>query len=161
MDIGALLRRSREAAGLSLGDLATRCGMSRATLAAYERGVQVPALARVEHILAEVGLQLGLSVEPLGTTRPEQRLAAIDDKLLDLLADLGDLPCVVELPPADLGTIDLLVARDAADADSLVRWAGRQERLRVRLVDRLPDSVPVRVGERTVRVLAGTPDDTD
>lgn len=161
MKIGALLRHSREAAGLSLGDLAARCGMSRATLSAYERGVQVPALARVEHILAELGLQIVLSVEPLGATRPEQRLAAIDDKLLDLLADLGDLPCVVEPPSEETGIIDLLVERDAADADSLIRWAGRQERLRVRLVDRLPDSVPFRVGERTVRVLASGLDPTD
>jgi len=161
MEIGALLRRSRQAAGLTLGDLATRCGMSRATLSAYERGVQVPALARIAHILAELGLRPVLSVEPLGTAGPEHRLTAIDENLLDLLADIGDLPCVVDPPSGETGIIDLLVERGAADADSLIRWSGRQQRLRVRLVDRLPAWVPVRVGERTVRVLASDPCGTD
>ncbi|PZS36612.1 MAG: hypothetical protein DLM59_00815 [Pseudonocardiales bacterium] len=87
--------------------------------------------------------------------------AARPPRVEHILADLGDLPCVVQLPQAETDIIDLAVGRDAVDADSLLRWAARHGRLRVRLVDRLPGWVPVRVGERTVRVLATAPDGTD
>jgi len=51
-----LLRESREAAELSLRELARRAGTSHATLIAYESGIKVPSVVTFTRVLESCGL---------------------------------------------------------------------------------------------------------
>jgi transcriptional regulator with XRE-family HTH domain len=62
MDVSALLRRARSAAGLSLRALAERAGTSHSTLAAYEAGRKVPSITTLERLLRAAGFELGVEV---------------------------------------------------------------------------------------------------
>lgn len=58
------LRYARERAGLSVRTAASRVGVSRSTLSAYERGARTPSLDRLCDILEALGFAIYLELEP-------------------------------------------------------------------------------------------------
>lgn len=58
MDISAAVRSARRARGLSQRELAAELGISAATVAAWEAGRRVPAVASLRKVLALQGLEL-------------------------------------------------------------------------------------------------------
>ena len=58
MDPALTLRRTRQAAGLTQAQLATRAGTSQATISAYESGRKQPSLATLSRLLAAAGSRL-------------------------------------------------------------------------------------------------------
>lgn len=65
MDVPALIRQARYAAGLSQRILAERAGVSRHTLSHYEHGRRTPTLPSLTKILAAAGVQIRAELEPL------------------------------------------------------------------------------------------------
>ncbi|MFB9237419.1 helix-turn-helix domain-containing protein [Plantactinospora siamensis] len=63
--IGTTLRRERELHRLTQAQLAARAGVSQATVARVETGDRSPSLAMVGRLLAVLGSQLTVGVEPL------------------------------------------------------------------------------------------------
>jgi uncharacterized protein len=63
MDVGAMLRRAREAAGWSQAEVAAMAGTSQSAVARYETGAAVPSLATLERLLAACGERMILSAE--------------------------------------------------------------------------------------------------
>jgi len=57
--LGALLRDRRQAAGLSLRELAERADVSNAYLSQLERGLHEPSLGVLRAVTAALGLDLG------------------------------------------------------------------------------------------------------
>ena len=62
MNAAQTLRRARQAAGLSLRQLAVRAGTSHATLAAYEAGRAVPRTDTLDRILRAAGYATDIEV---------------------------------------------------------------------------------------------------
>jgi transcriptional regulator with XRE-family HTH domain len=58
MDAGSLLRKVREASGLSQEEMARRAGTSRPTLSAYEHGRKSPSADTLERLVAAAGFDL-------------------------------------------------------------------------------------------------------
>jgi transcriptional regulator with XRE-family HTH domain len=58
MDAGALVRRARREAGLSLRTMARRAGTSHSTLAAYEAGAKTPSVPTLERLLRAAGFEM-------------------------------------------------------------------------------------------------------
>jgi transcriptional regulator with XRE-family HTH domain len=58
MRAAGLLRKVREASGLSQDDLARRAGTSRPTLSAYEHGRKSPSADTLERLVAAAGIEL-------------------------------------------------------------------------------------------------------
>lgn len=58
MEIAHVLRTARRRAGLSLRELAARCGTSHATLSAYEQGRKLPRADTLVRILDATGTAL-------------------------------------------------------------------------------------------------------
>jgi transcriptional regulator with XRE-family HTH domain len=56
-DIGAALRREREARGVSQSSLALRTGVSQSAISRIEAGREVPSLERWSRLLAGLGLK--------------------------------------------------------------------------------------------------------
>ena len=56
------LKRAREAAGLSLRELARRAGTSHPTLLAYEHGTKIPGIDTFERILDACGFAIDLRI---------------------------------------------------------------------------------------------------
>jgi transcriptional regulator with XRE-family HTH domain len=71
--VGSLLRRERQAAGVTLEELARRAETSAPTLSNYERGRKEPRLSTVERILRAIDRRLTLTSEPVGGTAPLTR----------------------------------------------------------------------------------------
>ena len=100
------LRYARERAGLSVRAAASRAGVSRSTLAAYERGARTPSLDRLCDILEALGFAIYLELEPRvrernGVPRGEELLQVIR------LAE--------QFPPRERPEINFLsILRDAA-----------------------------------------------
>jgi transcriptional regulator with XRE-family HTH domain len=66
MDAGTLVRRHRDSAGLTQGELAGRVGLSQGALSAIERGRRRPTIGTLERLLDELGLQLSIdAVDPV------------------------------------------------------------------------------------------------
>jgi len=61
-DIGSMIRRTRQHAGLSQVELARRAGTSQPALARYEAAVALPTLPTLERLLQGCGRQLQLRV---------------------------------------------------------------------------------------------------
>ncbi|HWE91899.1 MAG TPA: helix-turn-helix transcriptional regulator [Pseudonocardiaceae bacterium] len=57
---GTLLKRVRQAAGLSQRELARRAGTSRTTLSAYEHGAKSPTFATAERLLFAAGYEFAV-----------------------------------------------------------------------------------------------------
>jgi transcriptional regulator with XRE-family HTH domain len=77
MHFGPFLRRLREQAELSQAELAARCGTTQSALAAVERGRRRPTTEFVERVLAGMGWQLKVDVEPLHADL-DARIAAVE-----------------------------------------------------------------------------------
>jgi transcriptional regulator with XRE-family HTH domain len=78
--IGARLKALRTAAGLSLGDLSARSGVSKAMIARVERAESSATAALLGRLCAGLGTTLS-SVVALGEQRPE-RIARLEDQPL-------------------------------------------------------------------------------
>ncbi|MEX0993517.1 MAG: helix-turn-helix transcriptional regulator [Solirubrobacterales bacterium] len=88
MDVGALIRRSREEAGLSQRELAQRAGTSQPAVAKIESGITSPTVKTLERLMEASGQRAALAAEPIDTgvdltqiaaglrMTPDQRLAA-------------------------------------------------------------------------------------
>lgn len=109
-DLGAYLREQREAAQLSLRQLAERAGMSNPYLSQVERGLRRPSA----EILSALADALGLSAEALyvraGILAPPQGPASV---LSAVRAD----PALTERQRRALTDLYLLFVHDATDAD--------------------------------------------
>ncbi len=68
--LGALLRAQRQAAGLSLRDLADRAAVSNAYLSQLERGLHEPSLGVLRAVTAALGLDLGRVLAGAGLLEP-------------------------------------------------------------------------------------------
>ncbi len=103
-EVARTLRREREQAGLTQQALAARSGLSQAAIARIERGDRLPSLTTAERLLAALGRQLRIEVEPLDSHLD----AALDEMAGTVLAErievlrldriteaLGDLPYVL------------------------------------------------------------------
>ncbi len=147
MDIAAFLKDTREAANLSLPEMAELAGMTHATLSAYERGTRAPRLDQLDRLLQGLGLQLRLEAEPLwadvdaaidsaAAVPVTQRLAQLRVEPLALLGELHDVPCVVEGmcaaallgAPVPVAVIDLVLPIDDEVLERFSQWAARNAR---------------------------------
>jgi transcriptional regulator with XRE-family HTH domain len=70
-----LLRRAREAQGLSQRRLAVRAGTSQDAISRIERGVEAPTFERFGQLMLAMGVRPSLSVEPLGSPIAADKLA--------------------------------------------------------------------------------------
>ena len=68
-----VIREARREAGVSQASLARRAGTSQAAISRIERGVEEPTLARLEQILAGLGLRPHLALEPVAEHEGEPR----------------------------------------------------------------------------------------
>lgn len=64
MQAATTLRAARRRSGLTLRALAARAGTSHATLAAYESGRKVPAVATLDRLLRAAGYQATIDLAP-------------------------------------------------------------------------------------------------
>jgi MFS family permease/transcriptional regulator with XRE-family HTH domain len=76
MDPGELIRRARQAAGLTQRELAGRAGVTRTALSHYERGRRMPTVATLRVVLAAAGLQVRAELEQLDAD-VERAIAAV------------------------------------------------------------------------------------
>ncbi|MGH8825453.1 MAG: helix-turn-helix domain-containing protein [Jiangellaceae bacterium] len=76
MDVGALIRQARRAAGLTQRDLAQRAAVTRAALSHYERRRRIPTITTLEAVLAAAGQQVRAELEPLDAD-VERAIAAL------------------------------------------------------------------------------------
>ena len=140
-ELGTLIQREREAAGLSPGELAARAGVPAATLNRVERGTLTPSLETVERVFAGLGLRLRLDTEPLADDLDAQldaqlaRLARVPltqrlakSGLTHLLDTLDGFPYVLDgalaanLHGVPLPADALEIAVAWADAEAFNRW---------------------------------------
>ena len=63
MDAAALIRATRESAGLSQGALAARAGTSQPAVSRYESGASSPSVETLDRLLAVMGARLDLVAE--------------------------------------------------------------------------------------------------
>ncbi|MGB9376813.1 MAG: helix-turn-helix transcriptional regulator [Mycobacteriales bacterium] len=142
MDIATFLKDTRAAANVSLPELAGRAGLSPGMLTSYERGSRSPRVDQVDQILAGLGLQIRFEAEPLwaevdaaidaaGAMDPVERLSGLAVRPLGLLAELADIPCVLEGmcaavllgAPVPAAVIDLVLPRDDEVLERFHQWA--------------------------------------
>lgn len=88
MRCAGTLRRAREAAGLTLRELAERSGTSHSTLAAYESGRVVPRVDTLDRILRAAGYGSDIVLHRRPDATAEERRAKGDElrQVLDLAA---------------------------------------------------------------------------
>lgn len=197
-ELGRLIRQEREAANLSLADLAGRAGVSQNSLGRIERATLAPSLDTIEKIFAALGLQVRLDVEPLDDDLDAQldRLSWLPlserlerSGLSHLLTTLDNVAFVLDGAlaanllgiPLPVDALDLVVTWHDSDRFTgwlLKRFAYRYHersgefrmldldprapgphywqtnfgKVRAQMVDELPDSVEVVVGEHAYRV---------
>jgi transcriptional regulator with XRE-family HTH domain len=60
-----LLRLARDKAGLTQSELATQAGVSQQSISAYETGRKEPTLPTLQRLLAAVGLEMRIRLEPI------------------------------------------------------------------------------------------------
>lgn len=97
MDPAAILRRAREAAGLSLRQLARRAGTSHAAVVAYETGARQPRVDTFQRLLAAAGVRARLDLEPVSDVDPE-RAGRLLEQVLDLADALPQRPAARTSP---------------------------------------------------------------
>lgn len=86
MEPSELIRRSREARGLTQAQLAFRAATSQQTISRLERGDEDPTWGRLRELLLALGMRPTLDAEPLGHQLDPRdleyaRRLAIDDRL--------------------------------------------------------------------------------
>ena len=100
------LRYARERAGLSLTAAAKRAGISRSSLAAYERGTRTPSLERLFSILEALSFAVRIELEP---RIRERNGVARGDELVEVIR------LAEQFPPRERPVILLRdILRDAA-----------------------------------------------
>ena len=140
LDVVRVLREGREAAGLSLADLATRAGLSVSVLSRVERGTLAPSLDNLDKIFTALGLRLRLSTEPLDDPEAQlERLSVLPlnmrlekSGVAQLLRTLDSLPYVIDGAlaatlqgiPLPVEALDLAVAW--RDSDAFTGWLIRR-----------------------------------
>jgi len=139
-DLGQLIRLEREAAGLSIDDLATRAGTTAGILTRVERATHTPSFELAERILDALGLRLRLGTERVADLDAEldrlalQPLARRLDRsgMAHLLGSIEGFPFVVDGAvaaalqgvPLPMDTLDIAVCW--ADAEVFSRWLTRR-----------------------------------
>ncbi len=93
MSIAAkMIRESRQAAGLTQGELALRSRTSQSAVAAYESGAKVPTSETLDRLLRATGVSIGTQPLP-GKNRSTLALAKLlrdhRDEILDIAAGNG------------------------------------------------------------------------
>lgn len=100
------LRYARERAGLTVRAAASRAGVSRSTLSAYERGARTPSLDRLCDILEALGFAIYLELEPRVR---ERNCVPRGEELLQVIR------LAEQFPPRERPEINFLaILRDAA-----------------------------------------------
>jgi transcriptional regulator with XRE-family HTH domain len=89
MDVSEVLRQVRDRRGWSQTQLADAAGTSRGAVSAYESGRKSPTVATLNRILAAVGLQLRVELEPL-LAALDERVDAVTGEVAALGADAID-----------------------------------------------------------------------
>ncbi|WP_433341143.1 helix-turn-helix domain-containing protein [Streptomyces sp. CA-253872] len=84
VEVGARVRASREARGLSLSALARRSGLGKATLSGLEAGTRNPTLETLYAVTTALGLPLTAVLGPRTATASG---AAVDARLIDRYED--------------------------------------------------------------------------
>lgn len=135
--LGQTVRRQRELHCLTQEQLAGRSGVSQGTIARIEGGRRGARLPTVERLLAALGVQLTVGVEPLDAhidaAIAELASAPLADRIADtdidrVMKHLGDLPYVFDGPTAALlqgapvpaEAVDVAIAW--RDADAFTDW---------------------------------------
>ncbi|TYC03983.1 helix-turn-helix transcriptional regulator [Micromonospora sp. WP24] len=197
--LGRTVRQQRESRALTQRQLAELAGVSQATVARIERGDRIPSVPALESLLAAMGGQLTVAVEPLDAhldaelaqlaTRPlAERLDDLNlDRLLDRLGDLpnaitGATAALLQGAPLPVDAPELAIRwRDSAQLTRWLekaygqrwnarwnefggphlepeesgehRWRTRYGEIRAVMCDELPETVEVRHGGRSYRVV--------
>ncbi|MBI2170329.1 MAG: helix-turn-helix transcriptional regulator [Actinobacteria bacterium] len=90
MTAGAILRRARKEAGLTLRQLARLAETSHSTLAAYESGAKTPRFDTLQRVVRAAGFALDFRLAPRADNGAER--AAKGRELSDLLDLVAALP---------------------------------------------------------------------
>jgi transcriptional regulator with XRE-family HTH domain len=136
--IGLLVQNERARQRLSQARLAELVGTSQQWLSRLERGTAAPTTVVVERVLAALGLQPRIEVDPLGADldpeidrhlamSEDERVARVEayGRRFDQLAELpyvlsGRLAAFVQGAPVAVRCLDLVVAE--AEQDRIVGW---------------------------------------
>jgi len=135
--LGQTVRRQRELRCLTQQQLAERSGVSQGAIARIEGGRRGASLPAVERLLAALGVQLTVGVEPLDAhidaAIAELASASLADRIADTDTDrimdrLGSIPYVFDGPTAALlqgapvpaDAVDVVLAWQ--DADAFTEW---------------------------------------
>lgn len=86
----ALIRRAREAAGISQAEMARRAGMTRSVVNAYEHGSRQPGVDALARIAAAAGMRLELA--PRAERVDPRRAGHLLEQVLDLAEALPYRP---------------------------------------------------------------------
>ncbi|AVT39025.1 helix-turn-helix domain-containing protein [Plantactinospora sp. BB1] len=138
--IGTTLRQQRELRGLTQHALARLAGTDRSTVTRIEQGERAPTVAMLEKLLAALGLQLTVGVEPLDSEvdaridelavrSVAERIDAVGlDRMLDRLAELphvltGTTAALLQGAPVPVGDLEIAVAW--RDAERFADWLER------------------------------------
>lgn len=93
MTSGQILRRAREAAGLTQDQLAVRAGTGQAAISQIERGQLEPPLLRLRSLVALTGHELDATVRPLELSIDEplflHSLRMLPEERLELTVELS------------------------------------------------------------------------
>lgn len=147
MDPAALIKQARHDARVTQEELARRVGRSRASISQLEAGVRTPSLRSLQAILAALGKQVRLELEPLDADvrreivehRRDPNLAGSVYFAVEQIEDLVDLDFRIEglaaaaLLGAPVKPGDPRVA--IADTESSMDWLAaklRHDRIRFR-----------------------------
>jgi uncharacterized protein len=138
MDVAALLRSARLAAGLSQLALARRAGTSQSAVARYESGTSTPGLTTLERLLNAAGQELVIETRPLErrfSGPVGQKLEGHEQQLQRILRRHG------ASRPRVIGSVARGEDREGSDLDLLVEvrdpdYVGLEE-LRAALEDEL------------------------
>jgi transcriptional regulator with XRE-family HTH domain len=118
--LAALIKREREQRWLSQAKLAELAGTNRRNISAYERRKREPRLDEAERVLAGMGLQLRLELEPLSSDVD----ARIDEiSKLTIAERLAKVPFLIPQLMEWLGPGEPMT--DGATAIRIHAWRGR------------------------------------
>jgi transcriptional regulator with XRE-family HTH domain len=134
--VGSTLLRERERRRLTQHQLAALAGVSQGTIARIERGERHASLPMVERLLAALGVQLTLGVEPLDAHVDAEIATLVEAPLaervartdIDRVQDRLTVPYVFDGPTAALlqgapvPTGAVHVALAWGDADAITEW---------------------------------------
>lgn len=79
LDVGAVVREMRDAAGLSQRQLARLARTSQPAIARYESGTAIPSLGTVQRLAQACGRRVSLELEPLPDPHDVELAAALLD----------------------------------------------------------------------------------